>query len=281
MRIYTPTELNSMTLDERKLVLSGEFGRSFHTSAIEYVTWIFWTRETDQPTDILGHGSAFLLDRGSGPMLVTAAHVYRQFVEDAKSHGPLYCQVANTRVNDLTSHLIACGDLGTPLDQPNREPDIATFRLPSGAVERIGKKPVLAIAADWPPSPKAGEQVMFAGFPGQERIFLGLDEISFGFHSGMSPASNVTEHQITQRFEREFMIDQHGNGLPPKGYGLGGISGGPLLVPEYREGAWTWRLGGVISEATEERPPEEVIFEMIVAHRAEYIQPNGTLAKIL
>jgi hypothetical protein len=77
------------------------------------------------------------------------------------------------------------------------------------------------------------------------------------------------------------MIDQHGNGLPPKGYGLGGISGGPLLVPVYRDGAWSWRLGGVISQAIEERPPDEVMFEMVVAHRAEYIQPEGKLAKSL
>jgi len=115
--------------------------------------------------------------------------------------------------------------------------------------------------------------------PRQERIVINPGEIRFGFHSGMSAASSVTEHQITQRFEREFMLDHQGTGLPPKGCGLGGISGGPLLVPDYREGGWTWRLGGVISQATQERPPEEVIFEMVVAHRAEYIQPDGTLAK--
>ncbi len=62
---------------------------------------------------------------------------------------------------------------------------------------------------------------------------------------------------------------------------LGGISGGPLLVPDYRDGAWGWRLGGVISQATEELPPEKVVFEMVVAHRAEYIQSDGTLAKLI
>jgi hypothetical protein len=81
--------------------------------------------------------------------------------------------------------------------------------------------------------------------------------------------------------EREFMIDQHGTGLPPPGYGLGGISGGPLLVPDFRDGVWAWRLAGVISQATEERPPEAVLIEMVVANRAEYIQPDGTLAKAL
>jgi hypothetical protein len=97
----------------------------------------------------------------------------------------------------------------------------------------------------------------------------------------MTGAAAVTDHQITVRFEREFMIDQHGTGLPPVGYGLGGISGGPLLVPDFRDGAWMWRLGGVIAQATEERPPDEVLVEMVVAHRAEYIQADGTLAKML
>lgn len=281
MKVYTPLELNAMTLDERKAALNSEFGRSFHLTAAQHVTWIFWTQDTEEPTEILGHASAFMLDRGSRPILVTAAHVYKQYVYDWERTGPLRCQVANTFVRDLRSNLIACGNLGIRPDEREREPDIATFRLPVGAAERIGKKPIMAPPNGWPPPPKAGEQVMFAGFPGQERIVLSPGAISFGFHSGMSPATSITEHQITLRFEREFMLDHHGSGLPPKGYGLGGISGGPVLVPLYYDSAWTWRLGGVISQATEERRPEEVIFEFVVAHRAEYIQPDGTLAKSL
>jgi hypothetical protein len=281
MKVYTPSELNAMSLAERKAALESEFGRSFHITAAEHVTWLFWARDTDQPTEILGHASAFLLDRGGGPMLITAAHVYRQYLDDQRREGPLICQVANTTVKELGRYLIACGNLSIPLDERDREPDIATFRLPAGASDRIGKRPLVAPAGDWPPPPKGGEQVMFAGFPGQERIFISEDENNFGFHSGMAAAASVTDHQIMVRFEREFMIDQHGTGLPPRGYGLGGISGGPLLIPDFRDGAWSWRLGGVISQATEERPPEAVLIEMVVAHRAEYIRPDGTLAKML
>jgi len=176
---------------------------------------------------------------------------------------------------------IDCGNLGVGLGEPETGPDIATFRLPVGADRRIGKEPISSPPDMWPPPPNPNESVLFAGFPGQERRPLDDGSMSFGFHSGMSGVTSITEHQITQRYEREFLIDHHGNGLPPKGYGLGGISGGPLLVPVYRDGAWIWRLGGVISQATEESPPDDVIFEMVVAHRAEYIQPDGTLAKIL
>ena len=151
-------------------------------------------------------------------MLITAAHVYRQYLQDRRRVGPLVCQVANTTVKDLSGHLIACGNLSIPLDEPDREPDIATFRLSVGAADRIGERPLVASAADWPPPPKCGEQVMFGGFPAQERQFVSGNEINFGFHSGMTMATSVTEHQITVRLEREFMIDQHGTGLPPLGY---------------------------------------------------------------
>jgi len=281
MKVYSPVELNAMTPDERKAALTSDFGRSFHVTASRHVTWIFWAQDTSEPTNILNHASAFMLDRGRGPMLITAAHVCRQYLADWDQFGPLYCQVANVVVSDLRKHLIACGNLGVRHGEPELDPDIATFRLPAGAHPRIGKEPVLAPPDIWPPPPNPGESVMFAGFPGQERITLDDGSMSFGFHSGMSGVTSVTEHQITQRYEREFLIDHHGHGLPPKGYGLGGISGGPLLVPLYRGGAWIWRLGGVISQATEERPPDEVIFEMVVAHRAEYIQPDGTLSKML
>lgn len=273
MKIHTPDALNAMSLMERKAALQGDFGRSFGISAAEHVAWIFWTKDSEEPTSILDQGSAFILDRGNGPMLVTAAHVYRGFLEHSEKFGPLYCQVSNCRVHDLAVHLIACGN--------QDEADIATFRLPAGATERIGKKPILALDLEWPVPPNVGESVMFGGFPAQERIVRGTDEVDFGFHSAMTPVTSITEHQISCRFNRDTMLDNLGTGLPHVGYGLAGISGGPLLVPDFRDGAWAWRLGGVISQAQPERPADEVLFESVVAHRAEYILPDGTLARSL
>lgn len=279
-RIYTPSEWATLPDEDKKLASGGAFGRLFRDMAAAHVTWIFWARDTDAPTDILGHGSAFILDRGHGPMLVTAAHVYRQYLADHKAHGPLYCQVANTRVRDLSSLLIDCGDLHVPLGERTREPDIATFRMNAGAVARVGKRPVLALG-DWPTQPTRHQQVIFGGYPGHERVFVSQSEIDFGFYSGMMGASSITEHQIKVMIEREFLVDNTGNGLPPAGYGLGGISGGPLLVPEYGEAGWYFRLGGVVSEAPGPRPADEVIIEMVVADRAEFIQSDGVVAKII
>jgi hypothetical protein len=40
-----------------------------------------------------------------------------------------------------------------------------------------------------------------------------------------------------------------GLGLPPVDHELGGVSSGPMLKPVFIDGAWSWRLVGVISEA--------------------------------
>jgi hypothetical protein len=276
----TPQELNSMSDEERKAALASGLGEMFSRMANEHVSWIWWTRNTREPTDILGHGTAFLLERGSGPMLVTAGHVYREYLAHQREHGSLYCQVANAQFSDLTPLLIGCGNLHIPLGEPAPEADIATFRITEDEVSRIGKRPVVAIG-EWPQPPVVNQQVMFAGYPGHERIFVGPSQINFGFHTGMTGARNITERQITMLIQRDFLVDWTGNGVPPAGYGLGGISGSPLLVPEYGPAGWYFRLGGVVSEAPGPRKPEEVIFEMVAADRAEFILSNGTLAKAL
>jgi hypothetical protein len=64
-----------------------------------------------------------------------------------------------------------------------------------------------------------------------------------------------------------------GLGLPPVGYDLGRISGRPMLKPVFVDGAWSWRLVGVISEAI-----SVADFERITAIRAHFILPSGRLS---
>ncbi len=73
---------------------------------------------------------------------------------------------------------------------------------------------------------------MFVGFPAKERTIIAPDELSFGIYSGMQGATGITNHQITLRFTRDLWLSHMGHNAPPLGYGLGGISGGPLLVPD-------------------------------------------------
>jgi hypothetical protein len=63
-----------------------------------------------------------------------------------------------------------------------------------------------------------------------------------------------------------------GNGLPPQGFDLGGISGGPLLIPMDTDGVWNFYLGGVISEAHTSRA-----YETVVSVPAHFIAEDGTI----
>ena len=105
--------------------------------------------------------------------------------------------------------------------------------------------------------------------------------MSFGLAYGASPVTSITDRQITCRLDRDSLVAVDGNDLPRGGYGMGGMSGGPLLVPEFKNGDWEWRLGGVISQAQPDRRPEDVLFESVVSHRAEFILADGMLAKSL
>jgi hypothetical protein len=92
----------------------------------------------------------------------------------------------------------------------------------------------------------------------------------------MTPITSATDRQIACRINRQKIIDFSGNGLPPQGYDIGGVSGAPLLLPTLvREGlveGVVWRFAGVIVEAA----PGEM-FEQVVAVRAHYIQPDGRI----
>jgi hypothetical protein len=119
-----------------------------------------------------------------------------------------------------------------------------------------------------------GEAVFFGGFPGCERDHIAADEFSFGLHSAMVPLTSFTDYQLCCQFDRRYWLDIRGLGLPPVGYDLGGVSGGPMLQPVYKDNAWGWRLVGVLSEAVMEQN-----FERITAVRAHFILPDGRLSR--
>ncbi|WP_439408560.1 hypothetical protein ACNJX9_09490 [Bradyrhizobium sp. DASA03076] len=86
-------------------------------------------------------------------------------------------------------------------------------------------------------------------FPGCERDQIGPHEVVFGLYTAMPMLTSFTEHQLCCQLERDYWVDVRGLGLPLVGYDLGGASGGPMLAPVFENGAWDWRLLGVISEA--------------------------------
>jgi hypothetical protein len=266
---FTPEWLNGLSREEKGSPAMQEFARRLHDSGGEHVTWLIWHYQTNSiwtpPMALWQQGSVFFLDCGRGPFAVTAGHVFEQFVEDRAKRRVRGCQIGNIAFNP-EERLIARGrDLGL---------DIATFRVTHDEIAGTGKKIVRGTEGAWPPPPNVGEAVFFGGFPGEERDRVKAGEFSFGLHSAMTPLTSYTDYQLCCQLDRAGWIDVRGLGLPPVGYELGGVSGGPMLQPVYEDGQWGWRLVGVISEAVS--APD---FERVTAVRAHFILPDGRLSR--
>jgi hypothetical protein len=148
--------------------------------------------------------------------------------------------------------------------------DVATFRITPTELARMGKRSIRGTDGAWPPPPNKGAAVYIGGFPACERDRIAEKDFSFGLHSAIVRLTSSTHHQLCCQFDRSCWFDVGGNGLPAVGYNHGGMSGGPMLRPIFNEGAWDWRLAGVISEAVS--VPD---FERVTAVRAHFILPEG------
>jgi len=244
-----------------------EFHRRMLDSGADHVTWFMWRYQSKTiETPLLPRqGSMFFLDCGREPFAVTAGHVFEQFVEDRRLRRVRSCQIANIPFNP-EERLIPWGkDLGL---------DVATFKVTPEEIAATGRKIVRGTDGAWPAPPNPNEAVFFGGFPGGERDSIGPHEMVLGLHRAIQRLTSFTEHQLCCQFAREDWIDVGGIGLAPVGYDLGGASGGPMLQPVFVDGAWGWRLVGVVSEAVSVEG-----FERVTAVRAHFILPDGRLSR--
>lgn len=262
---FTPEWLNGLGEAERKSPEVQAFALQMHNSGAEYVTWLFWRYHSRvMQTPLLPRqGSVCFVDCGRGPFAVTAGHVYEQFVADRVQYRIRGCQIGNVGFNP-EERLIARGT--------HQGLDIATFRVTPEEIAATGKKILRGNDGAWPQPPAIGSAVFLGGFPGCERDQVGPHEMVFGLYSAMPMLTSFTDHQLCCQFDRNHWVDVRGLGLPLVGYDLGGASGGPMLAPVFEDGAWGWRLLGIISEA---RSTEG--FERATAVRAHFIQPDGNL----
>lgn len=263
---YTPEWLDALTDEEKQDVAKSDFTLGMLDSGCEHVLPLAWStrRRVRLAPDEWRQGSLFFLDCGRGPFAVTAGHVMSAFMEDRATRRVLSCQFGNLPFNP-EERLIAWGrDINV---------DIATFRVTLEEIQATGKQVVPGTNGTWP-TPAEKQAVFFGGFPGCERHLVAHREFEFGLHSGINPLTDFTDYQVRCRFNRKYWVDTRGTGVPPIGYDLGGVSGGPLLRPVYRDRIWGWQLVGVISEAIMEES-----FEVITAVRAHFIMPDGQLRR--
>jgi hypothetical protein len=259
-----------MTPDEAKTLLTGNFGKELHKAACAYCHPIFWALRGDSGLfKIMANGTAFVFDCGKRPFLVTAAHVYEEYVSDLDKFGERVFGSLGSIPFRMEKRLIGC--LGS------KTLDVATFEITSEEIAESGKNVLVGGQKSWPPDPvKEGEGVLFAGFPGTERIEERTElECNFGLYSAITPVSSVSERHFGCAFERSEWLDTMGHGFPAEGHDLGGISGCPVLaLKESSAGVVSWSLAGVGYNAT------SALGEIFLVHHARRINPDGTLSNL-
>ena len=256
-----------MTPEEAKVLLAGDFGKELHKNACAYCHPIFWAvRDKEGFWKIQANGTAFVLDCGKGPFLVTAAHVYEGYLSDlGKFPRRVFGSLGSVPFR-MEQRLIAC--LGW------KRLDVATFTISDRDIVESGKNVLVGDQKSWPPNPvKVGVGVLFAGFPGHERIEKQPDlECNFGLYSAITPVSSVSDRHFGCAFERSEWLDTMGHGLPEEGYDLGGVSGCAVLeLKESPAGVVSWSLAGIGYNVS------SALGQIFLAHHARVLNPDGTL----
>lgn len=231
--------------------------------ASSYTMPIFWGSIEG---GVCANGSAFVLDTGSRKMVVTAAHVYRSYLQSKKEGKAPICQLKTIHY-DLEEHIIS-----VPV---SNDVDIATFKVSERELSLLEANILRGSNSAWPPPrPVEGNMVVVSGFPGVERAQKQQDYFCFGYYSFNTPINTVSDRHFGCSFEREFWVDTLGKGFPPENYDMGGISGAPAvaLIKSEKE-IVSWRLAGIVYEAV----ATEMLGEIMFAHHADLIEADGTV----
>lgn len=253
--------LNDLSVEDRKKILRGPFGKRMHAWAGSYVTYIRWATDMMFGRRI-NNGSIFFLDVGGRLLAVTARHVYDAYLTAMQKYRRVTCHVENIEFNPERR-----------LRGYRANVDIVTFDFTYEELMKIGKQALVVAADAWPPPhPVSGQAAILAGFPAAARIWINRRSISFGLYIASPRINSVSDQQITCPLEREFWIDIMGRGLPPRGFDLGGASGGPLFMPMDNDGLWNLYLAGVISEAK-----TSMDYETVVSVPAHFIAADGSI----
>ena len=242
------TAINQPSKDEAIRLMRGGLAKALMETAASYVTPICWITARDRKPWIIDNGSAFILDCGAGPFIVTADHVYRGFLAARQQHPDAVCILGEMRF-DLSSRCIASDSAY----------DIATFRIDADEIGKLanyanGKAILTGSQKSWPPGPPQLDRgVFFVGFPGdgrQMRPYRGnsLVEIDWLGYTALAVASGVSHTDITLVFDHEHDFDVGLRPSIPSDWALGGCSGAPLLTFVEHNGIYSWRLGGIIYE---------------------------------
>lgn len=242
--------------------LNAEFARLGPIAAIQSIAKLmtpplFWYERTLPVGSRVRHsGSATLIFTGQAQLVITAAHVYDEYLADKRRNAEIVCQLG-TSLFDPEVQLIDC----------DRRVDLATFRLAQPLPSYIVHTPPLA----WPPPiPPSGARAMIGGHPGAfreesaERVHSGFT--TFFTHVGSAGVTSIScELKIAKG--RPYPDPEP---IAP-GTHLGGLSGGPLLLVR-EEPVLTWHAVGITVECHDE-------MEILVARPLALVDEFGHIQR--
>ncbi|WP_170302858.1 trypsin-like peptidase domain-containing protein [Reyranella soli] len=254
------------TRQEAEQLLRSGLAKAMRETAAQYSVPLAWVYADQGRPVVPSNGSAFLLDCGEGPFLVTADHVLAGFLKDKADHADAKAILGET-VIPLDERIIA----------RDRAHDVATLRVTAVEVadlKRYGKVPLTGSQSKWPPAPPCVDRgVFFVGFPGGEGRKVewkggGRVDIEFEAYTALAVASSVSATGLSLLFEHEQSFDAGLRPRMPTRDNMGGCSGAPILTFVEQRRVFSWRLGGVVNEAVD---------GLVKAARADCINPDGTL----
>lgn len=203
-------------------------------------------------------GSIFFISIEEGIIGITADHVYQGYLDEKDKNQSIKCYIMQ-EVFDIENKLI----------DRNSKLDVATFTFTEIEIEKIARAVYRIEPKYWPVDPPIeGQEVIFAGYPGVDRHIRG-QVVDIGCHMALHRVQSISDKDISCVFEREYMVDALGHGLPQPKQFLGGISGGPLFKL-ITNGIERWELVGIVYEFDQDN-------EILKARQTKYILPDGRI----
>jgi hypothetical protein len=254
-----------ISAEKAKELLSGPLADVYRSILKACCASIFWYGRGRRDLGAILHNGTVTFVRTPDCLIgVTAAHVLRKYLVDSDGDG-VTIQIDDAVVPDLKSRIIS-------LPRPGGT-DIATFRLDQKILGQMAKQ--ITPLENWPPRPpQEGRGIMLAGYPAIERLSKGRN-VEFGLFTAIVIARTVSDRQITWLVEPDAQLETANIPPPPPRYGLGGVSGGPLITwLESENYISSFVLGGIITEHPEYEANDFSI-ERVIASRADLVTTSG------
>lgn len=204
------------------------------------------------------HSASGILLRLDKPLLVTAEHVIKPFLDQQMEEPSLKLMIGKVALDNVSERIIG----------RSTQPDLITLDLSGVNSQSIADHVVFYEPAKWPPTPVIrGATVIFSGFPMAYRNVLhALRAIKFNSWHVCAEVATVSDRDFTCVINPRDMQNANPETVWPTSYGA--ISGCPIFG--FGGEITTLKLVGIVYEALNN-------FHVIKAHHTNLIEPDGML----